>query len=101
MTPDVRELADVIVAPPRSSWKPCRGLRKQNAARSASTASRSTGSRTRPTRSTTTPWRRSSTKGRRRSSVIKWKEIYENLENATDRCEDVANIIEGVVLKHA
>lgn len=33
--------------------------------------------------------------------VIKWKEIYENLENATDRCEDVANIIEGVVLEHA
>ncbi|HEV8321746.1 MAG TPA: DUF47 family protein [Myxococcota bacterium] len=34
-------------------------------------------------------------------TVIKWKEIYENLETATDRCEDVANIIEGVVLEHA
>jgi predicted phosphate transport protein (TIGR00153 family) len=34
-------------------------------------------------------------------NVIKWKEVYENLENATDRCEDVANIIEGVVLEHA
>ena len=33
--------------------------------------------------------------------VIKWKEIYENLENATDRCEDVANIIEGVVLENS
>lgn len=33
--------------------------------------------------------------------VMKWKEIYEALENATDRCEDVANIIEGVVLEHA
>jgi uncharacterized protein len=33
--------------------------------------------------------------------VIKWKEIYENLENATDRCEDVANTIEGVILEHA
>jgi uncharacterized protein len=33
-------------------------------------------------------------------TVIKWKEVYENLENATDRCEDVANIIEGVVLEH-
>ena len=32
-------------------------------------------------------------------TVIKWKEIYENLENAADRCEDVANIIEGVVLE--
>jgi uncharacterized protein len=34
-------------------------------------------------------------------TVIKWKEVYENLEAATDRCEDVANIIEGVVLEHA
>jgi uncharacterized protein len=33
--------------------------------------------------------------------IIKWKEVYENLESATDRCEDVANIIEGVILEHA
>lgn len=33
--------------------------------------------------------------------IIKWKEIYENLESGTDRCEDVANIIEGVVVEHA
>jgi len=33
--------------------------------------------------------------------VIKLKEIYENLETAIDRCEDVANVIEGVVLKNA
>ena len=32
--------------------------------------------------------------------IIKWKEIYENLEAASDRCEDVANIIEGVILEH-
>jgi uncharacterized protein len=31
--------------------------------------------------------------------IIMWKEIYETLETATDRCEDVANIIEGVVLE--
>jgi predicted phosphate transport protein (TIGR00153 family) len=34
-------------------------------------------------------------------AIIKWKEIYENVEAATDRCEDVANIIEGVVLENA
>jgi predicted phosphate transport protein (TIGR00153 family) len=34
-------------------------------------------------------------------TVIKWKEIYELLESATDRCEDVANVIEGVVLEHS
>ncbi len=32
--------------------------------------------------------------------VIKWKELYEILENATDRAESVANIIEAIVLKH-
>ena len=34
-------------------------------------------------------------------AIIKWKEIYETLEMATDRCEDVANIIEGVVLENS
>lgn len=33
-------------------------------------------------------------------AVIKWKEIYDFLEAATDRCEDVANVLEGIVLKH-
>ena len=33
--------------------------------------------------------------------VIKWKEIFELVETATDRCEDVANIIEGVVLENS
>ena len=33
--------------------------------------------------------------------VIKWREVYEHLENATDRGEDVANVLEGIVLKHA
>jgi hypothetical protein len=33
-------------------------------------------------------------------SVIKWKEMFDLLEEATDRCEDVANVLEGVVVKH-
>lgn len=33
--------------------------------------------------------------------LIKLKEIYELLETVTDRCEDVANIIEGIVLEYA
>ncbi len=32
--------------------------------------------------------------------VLKWRDIYDNLEAATDRCEDVANILEGVVLEY-
>jgi uncharacterized protein Yka (UPF0111/DUF47 family) len=34
-------------------------------------------------------------------NVIKWKEIYESIENAIDSCEDVANVIEGVTLKNS
>jgi predicted phosphate transport protein (TIGR00153 family) len=34
-------------------------------------------------------------------SIIKWKEVLDFLEDATDRCEDVANVLEGVVVKHA
>ena len=33
--------------------------------------------------------------------VIKWKEIYGLLETTIDKCEDVANVIERIVLKHA
>ena len=33
-------------------------------------------------------------------TVIKWKEVFDLLEEATDRCEDVANVLEGVVVKH-
>jgi uncharacterized protein len=33
--------------------------------------------------------------------IIRWKELYEILENGTDRCESVGNIIESIVLKHS
>ncbi len=33
--------------------------------------------------------------------VMKWRDIFDNIESATDRCEDVANIVEGVVLEYA
>jgi hypothetical protein len=32
--------------------------------------------------------------------VLKWKNIIEDFEASTDRCEDVANVIEGIVLKN-
>ena len=32
--------------------------------------------------------------------VLKWKEIYDSTEGAIDKCEDIANIIEGIVVKH-
>ena len=33
--------------------------------------------------------------------VIKWKEIYEGIETAIDKCEDIANIIESILVKQA
>jgi uncharacterized protein Yka (UPF0111/DUF47 family) len=33
--------------------------------------------------------------------VIKLKAIYELLETITDKCEDVANVIEGIILEHS
>jgi uncharacterized protein len=34
-------------------------------------------------------------------TIMKWKEVIDLLEEAADRCEDVANVVEGVVVKHA
>jgi len=33
--------------------------------------------------------------------IIKWKEIFEVIETAVDKCEDVSNVIESVILKNA
>ena len=33
--------------------------------------------------------------------IIKWKDIYQLLEDASDRAEDIANVLEGIVLKNA
>ena len=33
--------------------------------------------------------------------VIKWKEIYEHLEDASDKCEDVADVLETIAIKNA
>ena len=34
------------------------------------------------------------------ADVIKWREIYGQMESATDRCEDVADVLEGLAIKH-
>jgi uncharacterized protein len=40
-------------------------------------------------------------KGNDPLEVLKWREIYDNLETALDRCEDVANQIESLVLEYS
>jgi uncharacterized protein Yka (UPF0111/DUF47 family) len=33
--------------------------------------------------------------------IIKWKDVYALLEEAIDTCEDAANVIERIIVKHA
>jgi uncharacterized protein len=35
------------------------------------------------------------------AGLIKWREIYNHMESVIDRCEDIANILEGVSIKYA
>jgi hypothetical protein len=35
------------------------------------------------------------------ATLIKWREIYNHMESVIDRCEDIANILEGVAIKYA
>ena len=39
--------------------------------------------------------------GAKTIDVLKWKEIYTLLEETIDKCEDVAQLIERIVVKHA
>lgn len=39
--------------------------------------------------------------GRDAADIVRWKGVYDLLEDANDKCEDVANIIENIVIKHA
>ena len=34
-------------------------------------------------------------------AILKWRDIYDDLEEATDRAEDAADVLEGIVLKHS
>ena len=40
-------------------------------------------------------------KEKRPVEIIKLKEVYVGLETATDKCEDAANVLEGILIKHA
>ena len=35
------------------------------------------------------------------TQILKWRDIYDDLEEATDRAVDAANVLEGIVLKHS
>ena len=57
--------------------------------------------RRRATRCTTNGSGGCSRARRTRSTVIKWKEIYDNLEKTLDTIEDASNVLESISIKHA
>lgn len=101
MNDDVRDLADVIVRACEHVEQALRGLRTLKQPEAALATCRDI---SRLESEADAIMRRSVarlfTEAQDPLTVIKWKEIYENLEMAADRCEDVANIIEGVILEH-
>jgi len=101
--PEARDLAGVLVAQAEKMGEVVRGLRtfrKDQAAvldgcREINALENQADSLTRQTMAKL--FRR----GNDPLTVVKWKEIIDLIESATDRAEDVANVIEGVVLEHA
>ncbi len=102
--PEARELAAVLVAQAEKMAEVVRGLRtfrKDSAVvlggcREINALENQADSLTRRTMAKL--FRRGSSDA---LTVVKWKEIIDLIESATDRAEDVANVIEGVVLEHA
>lgn len=101
--PEARELAGVLVAQAEKMTEAVRGLRTfkkdshavLDACREMNVLENQADTLTRQTMAKL--FRR----GSDALTVMKWKEIIDLLESATDRAEDVANVIEGVVLEHA
>jgi uncharacterized protein Yka (UPF0111/DUF47 family) len=97
--PDARELARIIMASAVQVVKAMKALeRRKGVAEPAVEINRLENEADRAHQSAV---RRLFEEERDPIIIIKWKEILDFLEDATDRCEDVANVLEGVVVKHA
>ncbi|MGH7573012.1 MAG: DUF47 domain-containing protein [Gemmatimonadota bacterium] len=102
MTPDARELAEVLVEATLQLEEALKGLRDMKNARAISERCIDVNRlENRGDEILRKAVARLFDEEKDPISIIKWKEIYENLETATDRCEDVANILEGIVLENA
>ena len=101
--PEARELVTVLVAQTQKMQDAIRGLRRMKqdpgsileACKEMNALENQADAITRQTMA------RLFRRGNDPLTVMKWKEIIDLLEDATDRAEDVANVIEGVVLEHA
>jgi uncharacterized protein len=101
--PEARELAAVLVEQSRKMEEAVKGLRNMKkdpkkileACREMNVLENQADTLTRRTMA------KLFKRGNDPLTVMKWKEIIDLIEDATDRAEDVANVIEGVVLEHA
>ena len=97
--PDARELARIIKASTDEMVKALKALeRKQGVAEPAVEINRLENEADRVHQAAV---RRLFEEERDPITIMKWKEIFDFLEVSTDRCEDVANAVEGIVVKHA
>ena len=97
--PDARELARIIKASADEMLKALKALeRKKGVAEPAVEINRLENEADRVHQ---TAVRRLFEEERDPIEIMKWKEIFDFLEESTDRCEDVANVVEGIVVKHA
>ena len=97
--PDARELARIIKASTGEMVKALKALeRKQGVAEPAVEINRLENEADRIHQAAV---RRLFEEDKDPITIMKWKEILDFLEVATDRCEDVANAVEGIVVKHA
>ena len=102
VVPDARELASVLVAQTLKMQEAIRGLRNVRESEKILLACREVNSLENQADSILRAGlARLFKSGADPLTVMKWKEILDLVETATDRAEDVANIIEGVVLEHA
>jgi predicted phosphate transport protein (TIGR00153 family) len=97
--PDARELARIIKASADEMVKALKALERRNGVEE--TAVEINRLENEADRIHQTAVRRLFQEERDPIEIMKWKEILDFLEESTDRCEDVANVVEGIVVKHA
>ncbi len=101
--PEARELAAVLVEQSRKMEEAVKGLRqmKKNPQRILAACQEMNKLENQADTLTRRTMAKLFKRGNDPLTVMKWKEIIDLIEDATDRAEDVANVIEGVVLEHA
>jgi predicted phosphate transport protein (TIGR00153 family) len=101
--PEARELAAVLVEQSRKMEEAVKGLRnmKKDPRRILEACKEMNALENQADTITRQTMAKLFKRGNDPLTVIKWKEIIDLIEDATDRAEDVANVIEGIVLEHA